>query len=171
MVVLVLLPGLSWGEEGSESRQTSSEEGLACRETPRRQDESRQEEGARSDERADTPAPSAAGQVPPGTAGMRVFLDPQTGRVIAPDQLPPEALSALEQAMLRRDAKGLTQRTLPNGAVLVDLQERFHNFAVATIGPGGGVSTNRCVTSAETAQSLLDAGAKRVPGKQASHDE
>ncbi len=102
---------------------------------------------------------------------MRVFLDPQSGRVIAPDQLPPEALSALEQAMLRRDTGGLIQRNLPSGAVVVDLQGRFHNFAAATIGPEGGLSTTRCVTSAEAAQSLLDAGAKRGPGKRASHDE
>ncbi len=170
MVLLVLLAGVSWGEEGSESRQTSADEQLACRETSPRPVQPGQE-ATGGDEREGTPRPGAAGPAPPGTAGMRVFLDPQTGRVIAPDQLPPEALSALEQAMLRRDTGGLIQRSLPSGAVVVDLQGRFHNFAVATIEPEGGVSTTRCLTSGEAARSLLEAGAKRSPREQASHEE
>jgi hypothetical protein len=87
---------------------------------------------------------------------MRVFLDPDTGRVVGPDQLPPQALSALEQALMRRDGEGLVQQTLPNGAVVVHLQGRFHNFAVATIDPDEGASASQCVTSEAAAQSLLD---------------
>ena len=105
---------------------------------------------------------------PPGAAGMRVFLDPQTGRLVAPRQLPPQALAAREQAMLRRDDSGLAQQVLSNGAILVHLQGRFHNLAVARIEPGGDVSTPRCVTSSETARSLVAAEAERPAAPRAS---
>ena len=103
-----------------------------------------------------------------GAAGMRVFLDPQTGRLIVPPQLPPQALGALEQAMLRRDDSGLAQQILPNGAILVHLQGRFHNVAVARIEPEGDVSTTHCVTSSEKARSLLAAEAERPAAPRAS---
>jgi len=99
---------------------------------------------------------NAAFQAFPGSAGMRIFLDPETGRLIGPDQLPPQALSALEMAMLRRDTRGLTQRTLANGAVVVDLQGRFQSFAIATLQPRGDVSTSRCVAAAVSAEALLE---------------
>jgi hypothetical protein len=105
---------------------------------------------------------------PPAAAGMRAFLDPQTGRLIAPRPLPPQALAALEQARLRRDDSGLAQQILPNGAILVHLQGRFHNLAVARIEPEGDVSTPRCVTSSETARSLLAAEAERPAAPRAS---
>lgn len=108
---------------------------------------------------------------PPGAAGMRVFLDPQTGRLIAPHQLPPQALAALEQAMLRRDDSGLTQQILTNGAVIVHLQGRFHNLAVARIEPEGEVSTTRCLSSSEAARSLLAAEAEQPSPPRASYDD
>lgn len=116
-----------------------------------------------------TPSGARPNDAPPlGVAGMRVFLDPQTGRLIAPDQLPPQALAALEQAMLRRDDSGLAQQILPNGAILVHLQGRFHNLAVARIEPEGDVSPPRCVTSSETARFLLAAEAERPAAPRAS---
>jgi hypothetical protein len=107
----------------------------------------------------------------PAVAGMRVFLDPQTGRRVGPRPLPPQALAALERAMLRRDGAGLVQQILPNGAVLVRLQGRFHNMAVARIDPEGGRSTTRCVTSFETAQPLLAAQELRTAAPEASCGE
>lgn len=108
---------------------------------------------------------------PPGAAGMRVFLDPQTGRLIAPDQLPRQALAALEQAMLRRDDSGLTQQILPNGAVFVHLRGRFHNLAVVRNEPAEDVSTTRCVTSSQAARSLLAAEAEQPLPLRASCDD
>jgi hypothetical protein len=104
----------------------------------------------------------------PGVAGMRVFLDPQTGRRVGPRPLPPQALAALERAMLRRDGAGLVQQILPNGAVFVRLHGRFHNMAVARIDPEGGRSTTRCLTSSETAQSPLPAEEPRAAAPEAS---
>jgi hypothetical protein len=100
---------------------------------------------------------------------MRVFLDPQTGQRVSPDQLPPQALSALEQAMMRRDDSGLTQHTLPNGAVVVDLEGRFHSVAVARIDPEGGVATTHCVTDSEAKRSLLEPPAEPHAGTQVPH--
>jgi len=115
-----------------------------------------------------TPSGARPDDAPPrGAAGMRVFLDPQTGRLIAPPQLPPQALGALEKAMLRRDDRGLAQQILPSGAILVHLQGRFHNLAVARIEPEGDVSTTHCVTSSEAARSLLAAEAGRPAAQRA----
>jgi hypothetical protein len=145
---MALLPGVSRAEEATEPQPIGVEQRLGCSES--RGQEKVAPETALTEQQAR--AREAAEPMPPGGAGMRVFLDPQTGRLVDRDQLPPEALSALEQAMLRRDTAGLIQRTLPGGAVVVDLQNRFHHFAVASIDRNGGVSSTRCVTSAEAAR-------------------
>lgn len=144
--LLLLVAGAAWGEQGPGSRPGAAE--ALCRETSTAPAEERDEPAAS--------APTAAARSLPGAAGMRVYVDPESGQLIGPDRLPPQALSPLEQAMLRRDAEGLTEQSLPNGAVVVDLGGRFRNLAVATVDAEGRARTTHCVTSAEAAPSRLE---------------
>ena len=81
----------------------------------------------------------------PGTAGMRIQLDPETG---APGLAgaPVQSLSATpeEAAALSHSSEGLRQVVLPDGSVMMDLQGRFEETVVMEIGPDGKLRT-RCV--------------------------
>jgi len=74
----------------------------------------------------------------PGTNGLRVFLDPETGETLAaPDpsavfELDPEVENAL-----RKDTEGLVNVTHPNGAVSIDLDERYQEASIVVIGENG----------------------------------
>lgn len=66
----------------------------------------------------------------PGSAGLRAFIDPETGRLAtgpapAAEQLDPETENAV-----RRDATGLTEEHRADGTVLVDLQGRFQSVVM-----------------------------------------
>ncbi len=58
--------------------------------------------------------------------------------------------------MLNRSDQGLKHRTLPGGAVAVDLQGRYQNMAVATVGADGKAAVN-CVLTPAQAQAALQA--------------
>src|SRR5688572_18051330 len=74
----------------------------------------------------------------PGTNGLRVFLDPETGETLAaPDpsavfELDPEVENAL-----RKDTEGLVNVTHPNGAVSIELDERYQEASIVVIGENG----------------------------------
>jgi hypothetical protein len=93
---------------------------------------------------ATEPAPSPrsedggqpAGKTAAGAAGIRVHLDPETGRVIerASDpraELPPRGLGD----RLNTYGGDLLQEALPDGGFKVDLRGRFRSAVVATIDP------------------------------------
>lgn len=85
-----------------------------------------------------------------GVQGLRVYRDPQTGRLGPPPagmQLP--ALTAGEQRMLDRSDSGLQARQLPGGGVAVNLQGRFRSMAVATVDAGGQPAVNCAQTPAQ----------------------
>jgi len=69
---------------------------------------------------------------------LRVFLDPETGETLAaPDpsavfELDPEVENAL-----RKDTEGLVNVTHPNGAVSIDLDERYQEASIVVIGENG----------------------------------
>lgn len=69
-----------------------------------------------------------------GAMGMRIFRDPETGGISPPN--------AAESAVLEMDSNsedmaGLTQVTLPDGSIMVDLQGRFQESMVMQIAPNG----------------------------------
>lgn len=78
-----------------------------------------------------------------GTAGMTVYKDPETGRLMP---VPPEELRQLLTEDIRRAAsmshEGLVETTAPGGGVMVDLQGRFQNVMWATTGPDGLVTAD-----------------------------
>ncbi|MDH3465806.1 MAG: hypothetical protein OES26_07840 [Gammaproteobacteria bacterium] len=71
-----------------------------------------------------------------GVAAKRVYVDPQSGRLLSspPPGVPVLALSAKERQMISRSHAGLYEEVLPNGAIMMNLQGRFRNFAVASVG-------------------------------------
>lgn len=74
-------------------------------------------------------------------AAQRVYLDPQTGRLLR--QPPPDApaliLSPEELNMLSTSHEGLVERSLPDGGYVLDLQGRFRHVAVATVAEDGTI--------------------------------
>jgi len=85
-----------------------------------------------------TAAVSSNGISSPGTAGMRVYLDPETGEVAA--DVPPNAAIELDGALenaLRHDDEGLVVETHANGAMSLNLQERYQDASVVRIDENG----------------------------------
>jgi len=103
------------------------------------------------------PAEPATG-IAPGTAAMRVAIDPETG------ELGPTTDKAAEvqlQQLLRRDSDGLVEVVHPDGSVSIDLEGRFMNASLARIDADGELETI-CTTNHDHAQDLLsDEGAVR----------
>ncbi len=84
-------------------------------------------------------SPARADDAPVG--GMRVYIDPSTGR---PTETPPAGsqplvLSPAEQNAFSTSSSGLTAApsTGPAGGMKVDLRGRFQSPLIATIGPDG----------------------------------
>ena len=77
------------------------------------------------------------------SAGVRVFIDPVTGKIRPPS-------SAERQAIARANARDRSARTYalrirPDGTRIVELDDAFLMSVMATAGPDGKVSY-RCVT-------------------------
>ena len=82
--------------------------------------------------------------------GLRVYRDPISGRLGPPPVgISPPGLSIVEQRRLNRSDRGLRARSLPNGAVAIDLQGRFMSMAVATTDAGGQPAVNCTLTPTE----------------------
>lgn len=96
----------------------------------------------------------------PGSAAMRAYLDPETGRPVVgaiPQGVP---LDEETRNMLRRDSAGLIEVHHPNGAVSVHLQGRFQNATVARIGEDGKVTI--CTDASDDAAGMLGNDARPV---------
>ena len=103
-------------------------------------------------------------QAPVEAQSMRVYRDPQTGRLgPPPPSLEPLGLTTAEQRMLSRSDHGLRPRTLPSGGVAVDLQGRYRNMAVATVDADGQAAVNCALTPAQ-ATAALQAEQQSVTG-------
>ena len=89
----------------------------------------------------------------PGTAAMRVAIDPETG-VLGPAPAADKAADADLQRMLRRDSEGLVEIIHPDGSASIDLQGRFMNASLARLGADGEVETI-CTTDHDHAEDFL----------------
>lgn len=84
-----------------------------------------------TDDEPPTPVQAPANERPSGQAGLRVYIDPETGEIL--DEIPPEAQEQLERRARERyplnySHEGLESVTLPDGSVRLDLQGRFRSF-------------------------------------------
>ena len=103
-----------------------------------------------------TVLPEPPGGMPVAAQGMRVYRDPATGQLGPPPpgvQLP--GLSATELRMLNRSDQGLKPRSLPGGGVAIDLQGRYQNMSMATLGEDGVAAMNCAATPAQAEAALL----------------
>lgn len=89
----------------------------------------------------DAPATEDADPAEIAVIAQRVYLDPQSGRLLS--KPPPGAdvltLSPAELNMLSTSHDGLVERPLPGGGYMVDLQGRFRHVAVATVAADGTI--------------------------------
>ena len=94
----------------------------------------------------DAGSPPAGREDLPGASGLRVLLDPETGRMRS-RPLDPEAADASRAARDRLNTYGadLIQERLPEGGFKVDLRGRFQSSVVATIDPRTLEVTVDCV--------------------------
>lgn len=80
---------------------------------------------------------ATAAALPPGTAGMVVGLDAETGQYGAASRAQLLELTAMEQEMISRSDEGLVEQPLPGGGFGIDLQGRFQEFVIVTLGADG----------------------------------
>lgn len=73
-----------------------------------------------------------------GTAGLRAFRDPETGRLREPTAEEARALSRIARAFVQR--RELEAVTHPNGMTSVDLKDAFLLNIVARRNPDGSLS-------------------------------
>jgi hypothetical protein len=89
----------------------------------------------------DSPESETATPVEIEGSAQRVYLDPQTGRLLR--QPPPGALpftlSPAELNMISTSHQGLVERRLPSGGYALDLKGRFRHMAVATVAEDGTI--------------------------------
>ena len=119
-------------------------------------------------------AKDASVQRPPSTSsspvaaqGLQIYRDPQTGQIGPP---PPGArpleLSPAERRMLSHSEEGLPPpRVLPGGGVALDLQGRFRNMAVGTVGSNGQAAVG-CADTPEQAAADLQADQPAAAGSE-----
>jgi hypothetical protein len=87
-------------------------------------------------------------------SGQTAAVDATTGqlRPLTPEEA--RALVPTEAPGLARSDEGLVEVHHWNGAVSLDLQDRFQDVALAKVNPDGSVDS-RCVESAEEARQFL----------------
>lgn len=117
----------------------------------------------RSEDHAiDLPASNDSREMAPGTAAMRVSIDPETGALV-PGHVPVNKTedAALAEA-LSQSSEGLVEVHHPDGSVSVDLQGRFQNASVARIDSSGKLQTT-CVNHADAAHAFCEGSHPEVP--------
>jgi hypothetical protein len=87
--------------------------------------------------------------------GMKVFVDPETGKVMEkPSRQQTEALSPELAKALSRSTEGLRVFDLPNGGKGVDLDGRFQHVLMVRVRPDGSLETV-CVNHRHEAEKPL----------------
>ena len=82
----------------------------------------------------------------PGQAGMRAYIDPETGTIGGP-----VTDAGLDGSNVIIDSgEGLVEERLPNGAVKIDLQGQFQEYAVMQL-DANGHPVMRCVPNPKLA--------------------
>jgi len=100
------------------------------------------------------PATRADQQVTRNVGGVQVKIDPATGRMQQPTAQEAALLAISLQRMLGREAEDLVPVQLPDGTIVIDLQDTFQEAVMATVSPKGKV-TMRCVNDAAQAARIL----------------
>jgi hypothetical protein len=116
-------------------------------------------------------APPAEAAAPAHAEAIRVFIDPQTGRLRPPTPEEARQMGELMRQMTSRSTEGLEQVRHPDGSVSVDLQGRFRHVAIGARTAGGPLVFD-CVTDAEQAARLQAGdGAAVAPAGEEGRDD
>ena len=99
---------------------------------------------------------------PPGTAGMVVGIDPETGELGMPTPEQLQKISDAQQNQVDHSSAGLVEVHHPDGSVSIDLQGRFQEYETVRVGPDGKL-TYRCVDGEENAKRAVAAPAPPAP--------
>jgi hypothetical protein len=102
----------------------------------------------------------------PGSAGMVVAVDPETGGLRMPSSEELQALYSTPADQMNFSSDGLVKVANPRGGFTVDLQGRFQEYSVARIGPDGkpifGCGQSQAAAMAETFAPHRPTGALEV---------
>lgn len=112
----------------------------------------------------ETAAAPADPALSPGTAAMRIAIDPDTGELVPAQAVRNKAVDSDLATMLSKSSEGLVEVHHPDGHVSVDLQGRFMSASLARINADGELEST-CVESAAQAEHFLGGG-----GTHAGHD-
>lgn len=89
-----------------------------------------------------------------GRAGLRAFIDPQTGQLRDPTPEEIEALSRSAREEFARAVESLEPVVLPDGTIALDLKGLFMHTMVAVRNPDGSLSI-LCLPDSEMAVALV----------------
>jgi hypothetical protein len=102
----------------------------------------------------------------PGSAGMVIAVDPETGALRMPTTEEMQALSTPVEDDLNQSDVGLTPVHHANGMISLDLQGRFQDYAVVRVGPDGkmifGCGTTQAGAMSDTHNPARTSGALEV---------
>jgi len=111
--------------------------------------------GQQAGAKQETPAPRTDQQVTRMVGGVQVKIDPTTGRMQQPTAAEAQMLAASLSHMLSHESEGLEPVQLPDGTIIIDLQDTFQEAVMASVNPKGGKVTLRCVSDAAQAAKIL----------------
>ena len=111
---------------------------------------------------APTRTARASAARPPGTAGMVVGIDPETGELGMPTPEQLQKISDSRQNLVDHSPAGLVEVHHADGSVSIDLQGRFQEYETVRVGPDGKL-TYRCVDGEENAERAVAAPAPAAP--------
>jgi hypothetical protein len=97
-------------------------------------------------------------------AGMKVYLDPETGDVTSAPQADPNAvfeLDAAEEAALSQDSEGLAVEKHADGTVSMNLQGRFQSASFVRLDKNGKAIV--CTDNVTDAEQSLNATSSNLP--------
>jgi hypothetical protein len=110
--------------------------------------------GQQAGSKQQTPAPGTDQKVVRSVGGVQVTIDPKTGRMQPPTAEEAAKLAAALQTMLSHEADDLTPVQLPDGTIVIDLQDTFQEAVMASVNARGRV-TMRCVSDPAQAARIL----------------
>ena len=87
---------------------------------------------------------------------MQAFVDPSTGRLRQPTADEARQLAEQVRSLLRQDIDDLEVVRHPNGMLSVDLKDRFHSVAFATVDQTGQLAL-QCLDHPAAVDLLLEA--------------
>jgi hypothetical protein len=94
--------------------------------------------------------------------GVQVAIDPRTGRVQQPTAEQAQALASALQHMLSRESEDMPVTQLPDGTLMVNLEDTFQEVAMASVDKRGRVRL-QCVNDAAQAMAILNGTAAVRP--------